>query len=273
MKRCVVILASVVLCISTWRAALAQTAVTECGQVVPRGQSGQLVGDLDCSALENHAVTLDSGAKLFLNGFTLTGYPASTSLAVVRCLRRCRIEGPGTITGGNYGVRGEPPWPPRGHTNIRIRGTTVSGNLGLGVSGRWLKLKIEGSTITNNLYGAGGDRVKIEGSTITNNLGGVGGRARITESTVSNNDWYGVFSFHGAVIEDSEIVDNGLDPDCPAENGHRCGDILLGETPRLVGTTTCGTSLNLSAEGFGCYETWGVCAEDPEFGLCEQPQP
>ena len=255
--------------------AFAQVPVTECGQWIFRGQTGELVGDLDCSAFEDNGVTLDTGARLFLNGFTLTGrYQTSTSLAVVRCLRRCRIEGPGTITGGNYGVRGEPPrgYGVRWQTNIKIRGTTISGN-GAGVTGH--RVKVEGSTITNNLggYGVlGFIVVKVEGSTITNNLFGIGGRrsTRIKESTVGNNDFSGVISFGGALIKDSVIVDNGLDPDCPAENALRCADVVLGKAPRLVGTTTCGTSLNLSAQGWGCYETWGVCAEDPELGLCPQ---
>lgn len=73
--------------------------VTACGQVVPSGQTGDLVADLDCpidlpsgSLQELSAIYLEPGARLRLNGFTLSGTKFG-----VGCGSRCTIEGPGTI--------------------------------------------------------------------------------------------------------------------------------------------------------------------------------
>jgi hypothetical protein len=84
--------------------------VTSCGQFF-RG-SAMLAGDLDCSATDNDAVKLQG--RLHLGGFTIIGHPAHD---VVRCLKgACRIEGPGTITGGASGVHSDKNTRPVGVT-------------------------------------------------------------------------------------------------------------------------------------------------------------
>ena len=75
--------------------------VTTCGQVVQG--TGQLVADLDCSAVADDAVKL--AGRLLLGGFTLIGHPAFN---VVRCRTGAwRVTGPGTMTGGLDGVRSD----------------------------------------------------------------------------------------------------------------------------------------------------------------------
>ena len=67
--------------------------VTACNQIVARGVTGNLVSDLDCSLpYGSYAVVLAQGARLELNGFTL-----SSDADGVKCEGTCRISGPGTI--------------------------------------------------------------------------------------------------------------------------------------------------------------------------------
>ena len=67
--------------------------LTACNQTVPRGVTGNLVSDLDCSLpYGSYAVVLSQGARLELNGFTL-----SSDADGVKCEGTCRISGPGTI--------------------------------------------------------------------------------------------------------------------------------------------------------------------------------
>jgi len=67
--------------------------VTACNQTVQRGATGNLVSDLDCSLpYGSYAVVLSQGARLELNGFTL-----SSDADGVKCDGKCRISGPGTI--------------------------------------------------------------------------------------------------------------------------------------------------------------------------------
>ena len=80
--------------------------VTSCGQIIPSGQTADLVWDLDCpldlpsgTLQELSAVYLEPGAKLHLNGFTLSGGEVG-----VGCGSRCTIEGPGTIADFPFGI-------------------------------------------------------------------------------------------------------------------------------------------------------------------------
>ncbi len=75
--------------------------VTSCNQVVGPSEVGDLVADLACGP-GDYGVQLQHRAVLRLNGFRLTGRPGAQA---VRCgLKRCAIEGPGTIAGAEVGV-------------------------------------------------------------------------------------------------------------------------------------------------------------------------
>ena len=75
--------------------------VTSCSQVVGESEVGDLVADVVCGPAE-YGVQLQHRAVLRLNGFTLTGHPGAQA---VRCgLKRCSVEGPGTIAGAEIGI-------------------------------------------------------------------------------------------------------------------------------------------------------------------------
>lgn len=250
-------------------AALAATpiSVTSCGQVV-KG-TGQLVGNLDCSADVGEAVHLTG--TLLLNGFALTGAPTSD---VVRCeTGACRVVGPGTVTGGTDGVRSD-----RG---ARVEaGAIVTGNTGDGV--RTDKTaKITDATVSAN----GGDGVRskttavLSGASILSNAGdGVrtDGTATVKGSTVSGNGGNGIDSdkiakamkgstvtgngFDGirgirAQLHDSTATGNATDAACGVTD--ECADVASDLFPKVKGVSACGTSRNPELGG-----TWGVCSND-----------
>ncbi len=124
--------------------------VTTCGQVVTG--AGALAGDLDCSGHAGHAVHLTG--RLLLGGFTLTGNPA---FDVVRCVSgSCAVIGPGTVTGGQDGIRSD-----RG---ARVQANAiVTGNAGDGVRAD-LAVSVLDATISNN--GGEGVRAKTRASVV-----------------------------------------------------------------------------------------------------------
>ena len=259
--------AAAVLVTSSTAFAATPIPVTTCGQVV-KG-TGQLTADLDCSASLGEAVHLTG--TLLLNGFVLTGAPASD---VVRCeTGACRVVGPGTVTGGSDGVRSD-----RG---ARVEaGAIITANLGDGV--RTDKTaKIVDATVSAN----GGDGVRskttanITGSIITANLGdGVrtDGTATVKGSTVSGNGGNGIDSdktakamklsavtgngFDGirglrAQLHDSTASGNATNAACGVTD--ECADVASDLLPKVKGTSSCGTSRNPELGG-----TWGVCSND-----------
>ena len=97
--------------------------ITACGQVVPRGEVGHLRSDLACGPV-GPGVRLEGRATLHLNGFTIAG-PGTAENGGVSCGRRCRVIGPGQVSGFGVGVSG---------ISIRITDVTVRGNDEAGVS-------------------------------------------------------------------------------------------------------------------------------------------
>lgn len=161
--------------------AAASVPVTTCGQDV-KGV-GDLVADLDCSAVPDDAVNLNG--RLMLNGFTLTGNPG---FDVVSCKAGpCRVTGPGTITGGSDGVRSD-----KGAT-IEA-GAIITGNTSDGVRTD-AAIKILDSSVTAN----GGNGVRSSAS------------ASITRSTISGNAGDGVRADAAAKVVDSTVTGNGSD--------------------------------------------------------------
>lgn len=164
--------------------------VTFCGQTLPVGATGELVTDLDCSlAYGSYAVVLSKGAKLRLNGFTL-----SSSANGVHCLGRCKVFGPGTIARtepscdetsaiDTYGVFADDKvkltdviltsWGYATWASGRLRaaGVTVSGHC-LGLAGNVARITVRDSTITDNFgFGvAGAGPVTVSGSDVTGNF-------------------------------------------------------------------------------------------------------
>jgi len=181
--------------------------VTSCSQTVPHGQTGMLTGDLDCHLdSADSAILLDRGAKLNLNGFTVTG--GGHGLPAVQCNGPCKVNGPGTITGGGSGILalGGPGGSPVTAKNVSISNCTS----GDGIVGS--RIVVKGGSITgcfrdgvaairsatirdanisgNGRRGASGQLVSVRNSQILNN--GAGGVAasrvlRATGSVITGN--------------------------------------------------------------------------------------
>ena len=239
--------------------------VTTCGQFV-RGNS-QLVADLDCSAVDDDAVKLQG--RLHLQGFTITGHPAH---AVVRCLKgACRVDGPGSLTGGAQGIRSD--------KNARLVDATVGGNA---VGVRALKTaRLDGATVANNGGdGVDADKVKAQLTTVLGNGGrgahavrkillslcNVAGNAgdglasdrlvRVThDTTVTGNGLDGIDAGRIFLKVNAEVTTNGTSAACGVTE--QCNDLATDRRPVVGSGASCGTSRDTGGGG-----SWGVCAGD-----------
>ncbi len=173
--------------------AVAQTAVTSCGQTV--ADDGVLAADLDCSAAPL-GVALSEGAGLDLNGRRLQG--------LVQCTADCRIDGPGQIEGK---IEAE---------TLDLSNATVQDGQGIQAT----TVTIAGSQILRNSGGVVCRNCSVDSSEISDNGLGIqciqrtytvggghreAGKLEMTNSIVRNNGAYGVRCARAAVIDGSEI--------------------------------------------------------------------
>jgi len=204
--------------------------VTTCGQVV-QDRRAELTGDLDCSAAPvGAAVTLARGGRLMLNGFFLTG-PDPALGDTVRCYRSCRVDGPGTIRGGNVGLHGSDE---SNNEDERVR--------------------TESSVaIVEANVGAQGSLVRIRRSGLTaNGVGVIAQRAIVRDASINDNDETGIRAEIVRLV-DSSLYGNGTAcaPAC------HCVDLYTYGPPLLGPNTSCATSMNANT-----CTTWGVCTND-----------
>jgi hypothetical protein len=220
--------------------------ITECLQVVPPRQVGNLVGDLDCTdpnsmiprpGFHRFAVELERGATLNLNGFSLVGptlsdSPSEPESSGVFCRYKCRVNGPGTITGFGFGIQGR-------HRRITVTDVTINGATGGGLSA--LQLMARRCTITGNTGGVSGGhsqrKFRIYDSEISgNDVVGVSGRKILLKNViVTGNGKNGVFSDDGKVLAlDSVIIGNGVD--CASPPPPACRDLSGTSKKRLIRT-------------------------------------
>jgi hypothetical protein len=240
--------------------------VTSCGQFV-RG-SGILVGDLDCSGTAGDAVNLQG--RLHLAGFTLTGHSAHD---VVRCLKgACRVDGPGTLSGGVHGVHSDKV--------AKLIGVTVSNNTGDGVRAD-KTARVDGASISNNagdgvhadkvnarstdFLGNGADgahavrKATLHGCNVAGNAGnGVSSDrlAKVThDTTVSGNGLDGVNAGRIMVKKNASVAANGTSAACGVTE--ECDDLASDRRPIVGSGASCGTSRDTAGGG-----SWGVCLGD-----------
>jgi hypothetical protein len=217
--------------------------ITECGQVVPKNQVGNLVGDLDCTDPNSFitpphsiisAVELERGATLNLNGFSLVGPTLSEGpeRSGVFCRHKCRVNGPGTIMGFGFGIQGR-------HKRITVTDVTINGATAGGLSA--FQLMARRCTITGNGGGVSGGhsqrKFRIYDSEISDNdVVGVSGRKIILKNViVTGNGKNGVSSDDGRVLVwDSVIIGNGVDCASPPPPG--CRDLSGTSKKRLIRT-------------------------------------
>ncbi len=227
-----------------------------------------LAGDLDCSATDADAVKLQG--RLHLGGFTIIGHPAHD---VVRCLKgACRIDGPGTITGGASGVRSD--------KNARLVGVTVSNNGGSGVrAGRTARL--DGGSVSNNggvgvdadkitahsagFLGNGDDgahtvrKASLFGCTVTGNAGDGVSSDRLVkasdETIITGNGLDGVDAGRVMLKLNASVTMNGTSPACGVTE--ECDDLATAYRPLIGSGAGCGTSRDTVDGG-----SWSACLDD-----------
>ena len=212
--------------------------ITECGQVVPSRDVGNLVGDLDCTDPNGFfdpplsAIELGRGATLNLNGFSLSGPTTTEGLERrgVLCRSRCRVNGPGTITGFDWGIHGDRKKSRVTVTDVTINGANVAG-------AQAFPLVVRRCTITGSGRSGvegGTAKVRVSDSEISGNVfNGIWARRIILKNViVTENGEHGVLSDDGRVLaKDSVIIGNGLDCTPTA-----CRDLAGSSKMRLVRT-------------------------------------
>jgi hypothetical protein len=240
--------------------------ITGCGQFV-RG-SAILGGDLDCSATADDAVKLQG--RLHLAGFTITASPAHDG---VRCLKgACRIEGPGTITGGATGVHSE--------KNTRLIGVTIRDNVGAGVDAVKTARIDDSSIASNGGDGVDADKITAYGSGFVDNAGA--GAHTVRKATflgcsITGNGGDGVRSDRLAKVSHITVVsENGLDgidagrimlkrgasstlngTDAACGVTQECDDIATAYRPVVSADALCGTSRDTTSA-----DSWHACLND-----------
>jgi len=123
--------------------AAATEPIAACGTVVPPHKSAVLTVDLNCAA--GPGVVLSEGAKLILDGHTLSGSPDASNV-VCNATRGCKITGPGAIVGGYYAVTAP------GAAALKIRDVTVRDQLRGGLDGM-LAVHLRRVAMTNVGFG------------------------------------------------------------------------------------------------------------------------
>ena len=170
--------------------ALAQIPITECGQVIPRGQTGELTQDLTCPDApgmcsdysrpcdtdddcprgswcdEPAGVYLESGATVNMNGFAID----SEGSGVACRPQRCTILGPGVIRAAQWGVR---MLNANRASVIEISDILIDGSR-TGILSGWGKVFATSLTI-QNCWGYGMFAGKLLGSDIAVNDSGLDG--------------------------------------------------------------------------------------------------
>jgi hypothetical protein len=218
------------------------TDVTTCGQVVVG--KGRLVADLDCTGITQPAIEVDG--RLDLGGFTLTG--GGTNFAIHCVSHRCKIFGPGTITGpGGVGVLGRNRLLMKDVTLTDMAGgVSVSSTDGRGAA------TFQRCTFTDTGYGINAET-----------------RAKLIDTTITGTHRFGVmaapaFSNDGSPCETrsltltrSSVSGATDDPYCAT---NICADLITCGKPPKLAKSTCGTSCR-GGTGIPCT-SWGICTND-----------
>lgn len=218
------------------------TIVSGCGQTFDG--NAELADDLDCSGYAGTTLTLTKGS-LRLHGFTLTGHPDHT---VVHCERGCKVSGPGTLTGGKNGVEGVSP--------VRVYDATVTGNTGLGITGKIVRLLR--SSVTENGSPNGSELVFSGGAHAVTRL-------VVVRSLIQDNLNFGTHAATTTIGRGTTIIDNGVNADCaaaPYAISLGCADLAVSNwrrPPVVLSGSLCGRSQRLYQD-LGL--NWGACADD-----------
>ncbi|HEV7735090.1 MAG TPA: hypothetical protein VGR62_23170 [Candidatus Binatia bacterium] len=270
--------------------------VTTCQQVIPAGETGTLVADLDCSGLggtDDNAVQLETRATLDLNGHTITGSPLIVTIVRAPTKGNVRVIGPGTLADGGAGVLSDKSArilvaggvtisgcttgirTPRGR--VVAQDVTLTDNSGDGVMAAVLDatdVTVERSG-SRGLVGTQNMRLARVVSSENGLAGLVGKRIKGEDLTLDDNGSEAVFAPGGHVAA-TRLVATGNDlmgvlggairlvDSTVTGNGDGVGvpiDIAASRPPKLL-STTCGSSAIDVGGLVDPNQTWHVCAND-----------
>ena len=200
-------------------------------ETVPAGTVAVLQADLSGC---HYAVALEDNATLQLNNHVIS----DCGMFAVACRgRRCTIEGPGEITGGDCNVYEDNALRNRRMTVRNVNMHDTSGALG----GVGTRLRLENVIVTRQ------SRI-LSGADAASRIAVSGGVVVGTNVTVTDNIGLGIFASRRLILDDSTLTGNhGYGEDY---------DFVSIRRPRLV-NVTCGVGVD------GVDRPWGLCANDP----------
>jgi hypothetical protein len=237
--------------------------LTGCHQNVAAGSLGVLQNDIDCTGAQfgRWGVVLEPGAKLDLNGHSITG-----GFGGVWCQGKCSIQGPGSIENtsvsgaflygkarvknvdiANCGGGIEPHDFGDTSISIKAKGVTITGS-GSGISAQ--KVKATDVAVSDSAFGIRGDKVRGKRVTVTGNdeIGVRCTLCKFSELVATGNGDAGLDGYGLVVLRDSTLTGN---------DGLGLGIDVIGRTgPPILIDTVCGRS------GLSDGSDWDVCADD-----------
>jgi hypothetical protein len=195
--------------------------VSQCETTIPKGQTGIVQSDLSCTpGTSAYRFRLEKGATLDLNGHTITN-------GTVDCVGggRCRLIGPGTLTGAQPIPLGP----------------------GYAVQVREARLEVRDVEIRDNENGIYGDQqdsvVKATNTIIENNgfYGIYAGKVKLRNVTANGNGALGVGH---PLLTAGIVAGRGLTGQDVTANGNAEGGIIIGHPSagRLQGLTAIGNT-------------------------------
>lgn len=234
--------------------------VTACGQEVPPGRSAMLTTDLTCATSGGAVgIALGRGAKLDMQGHTITGGVAAVACLPVLCdgtwcgptktSGRCEISN-GTITGARYEAISA--------GKVVVRNMTLVDNRAYAVLA-FHKADVHDSVIIGDQTGVQANlRIRLFGTAVDGGYVVSSKRVDLFSSSVTNVPFLGVFG-RDVRLTNSSVSGNGTDPRCGVDA--TCADIASTKQPRLDATSSCGHSLD-TRDFPHTTPSWGVCALD-----------
>jgi hypothetical protein len=152
--------------------------ITDCGAVIPRGETGEMLADLVCAPDED-GVLLENHATLHMNGHAITGADNG-----VGCYGKCLVEGPGEIFGVTTAM-----WFSKKRVVVRNVSMHDCPSWGIG-SGQIADLDVENVT----LYGFASNAIRAR-------------KLRVKNLHVSDS---GAADAYGAIYADRGIIGTNL---------------------------------------------------------------
>ena len=204
--------------------------ITACGQTVPTGETAELMNDLIC--MDRYGVTLEDGATLNLNGFSITG-PGSGGVGVLCDSGGCAVSGPGDISHFDSGIFGTPDVQVLNVKDVRLR------NNEYGIHAAYNGVKVTNVVADDNEgWGILVDRLRGTGIQANNNgEGGVGAnKFTLVGLTASGNGREGGLIYGaGSLIRSTVTGNDGLGQgyDVISQKRVRLRNTVCGKSARL----------------------------------------